>query len=61
MSTPVSVVLIARNAERTLARCLASTVGFDDVVMVDTGSTDATLAIAARSSRSRSYSTTSAP
>ena len=48
MSTPVSVVLIARNAERTLARCLASTVGFDDVVMVDTGSTDATLAIAAR-------------
>jgi len=48
MSAPVSIVLIVRNAERTLARCLASTTGFDDVVMVDTGSTDATLSIAAQ-------------
>lgn len=48
MSAPVSIVLIARDAERTLERCLASTAGFDDVLLMDTGSTDATLEIASR-------------
>lgn len=47
-SVPISIVLIARNAERTLEACLASTASFDDVLLMDTGSTDATLEIAAR-------------
>jgi glycosyltransferase involved in cell wall biosynthesis/Flp pilus assembly protein TadD len=43
----LSVCLIVRNEERHLARCLASVRGLaDEIVVVDTGSTDATVAIA---------------
>src|SRR3712207_4237545 len=45
---PVSVVVLARDEERCLARCLDSVVGggFDDIIVVDTGSVDATIDIA---------------
>jgi glycosyltransferase involved in cell wall biosynthesis len=42
----VSIVLIAKNAERSIARCLQSTQGFADVLLLDTGSTDRTLELA---------------
>ncbi len=45
-ATPLSIVLIVKDAERSLQRCLASTLGFDDVVVLDTGSSDASLEIA---------------
>lgn len=53
MITPVSkpaisAVLIVRDAERVLERCLASLAAFDDVVLYDNGSADETLAIARR-------------
>jgi glycosyltransferase involved in cell wall biosynthesis len=46
---PVSVVILTRNEERCIARCLASVIGrgFDDIVVVDTGSVDRTLSIVA--------------
>ena len=44
---PISLVMIVRDEERCLARCLESAVGLvDEIVVVDTGSTDATVAIA---------------
>lgn len=44
---PLSVVIITRNEERNLARCLKSVEGLaDDVVVVDSFSTDATGSIA---------------
>ncbi len=46
---PLSVTLITLNEEANLARCLESVSGFvDEIVVVDSGSTDATAAIAAR-------------
>lgn len=45
----VSVALIVKNEERSLARCLDSFAGaVDEIVVVDTGSTDATKEIARR-------------
>lgn len=45
----ISVALIVKDEERTLGRCLASLrSGVDEIVVVDTGSRDATRAIAAR-------------
>jgi glycosyltransferase involved in cell wall biosynthesis len=45
----VSVAMIVRNEERTLGRCLESLYGYvDEIVVVDTGSDDATKEIAAR-------------
>jgi len=44
----ISVVLITKNAARKLEQCLASLSAFDEVVMYDNGSTDATLDIARR-------------
>ena len=44
--TPISVVIIAKNEERNIGRCLDSVRAVaDDVVVVDSGSTDATEAI----------------
>ncbi|WP_227105929.1 glycosyltransferase family 2 protein [Chromobacterium rhizoryzae] len=46
MRARISVVLITKNAETSLEKCLDS-VGFaDEIVLVDSGSTDRTLAIA---------------
>ena len=45
---PLSVVLIARNAASQLEACLASAAFAEELLLVDSGSTDATRAIAAR-------------
>lgn len=45
----VSIALIVKNEEQTLDRCLASLAGaVDEIVVVDTGSSDATVAVARR-------------
>jgi Glycosyltransferases involved in cell wall biogenesis len=44
---PLSLVLITLNAEATLEACLASVPFADEIVVVDSGSTDSTRAIAA--------------
>lgn len=45
---PLSAVLITRNAAGQLAECLASVAFCDEIVIVDSGSDDATLEIAER-------------
>ena len=45
---PVSAVLITRNAERLLAQVLAAVQWCDEILVVDSGSTDGTIAIANR-------------
>jgi len=46
MLDQISVVIITRNAAATLSDTLASTSGFDEVLVYDNGSDDATLQIA---------------
>ncbi len=46
MSEALSVVLITKNAENQLEKCLQSCAFADEIVVVDSGSTDRTLAIA---------------
>lgn len=46
---PLSVVIICQNAARTLSRTLASVAEWvDEIILVDSGSTDGTLSIACR-------------
>src|SRR5204862_5179433 len=45
---PLSVTIITRNAAGQLERCLASIAFADEVVVVDSGSTDGTVELAAR-------------
>lgn len=45
-SVPVSVVVLTRDEEVNIGRCLASVAWADQVVVVDSGSTDDTVAIA---------------
>jgi glycosyltransferase involved in cell wall biosynthesis len=45
--TPLSVVVTTYNNARTLGACLASVAWADEIVVLDSGSTDATAAIAA--------------
>ena len=46
---PISVCMIAKNEENRIARCLESLAPYGfEIVIVDTGSTDATKEIAAR-------------
>jgi len=47
-SVPVSVTVITRDEERNLSRCLESVRFADDVVVLDSGSTDRTPEVAAR-------------
>lgn len=46
MPLPVSVCIPVRNEEANLPACLGSLAAFDDIVVVDSGSTDRTVAIA---------------
>src|SRR5256884_9716561 len=46
---PLSVAIITRNAAGQLERCLASVAFADEIVVVDSGSTDGTVELAARS------------
>jgi len=46
LRAPLSVVLIARNAAQQLEECLASASFADEIVLVDSGSTDATRDVA---------------
>jgi len=45
-SVPVTVVILTKNEEANVGRCLSSVAWAGQVVVVDSGSTDATLAIA---------------
>ena len=45
---PLSVAIITRNAATQLERCLASVAFAEEVIVVDSGSTDGTLELAAR-------------
>jgi (heptosyl)LPS beta-1,4-glucosyltransferase len=45
--TPLSVVVITKNEEKVIARCLASVSWADEIVVIDSGSTDKTKEIAA--------------
>lgn len=51
--TPVSAVIITYNEERDLPRTLASLDWVDEILLVDSGSTDGTLEIAAATPRCR--------
>ncbi|CBG39524.1 putative glycosyl transferase [Helicobacter mustelae 12198] len=42
----ISVCIIAKNAERTLKECLQALINFDEVILLDNESSDATLEIA---------------
>lgn len=43
---PVSVVIITKNEERAIERCVSSVAGYDEVFVVDSHSTDSTAQIA---------------
>lgn len=49
MPQPLSVVLIAQNAAAQIPECLASVTFAEDIVLVDSGSSDGTAELAARS------------
>ena len=44
----ISAVILVKNAEKTIAECLESLCAFGEVVLLDNGSTDATVDIAAK-------------
>ena len=48
MSTRLSVVMIAKNAADLLADCLASVAWADEIVLLDSGSSDNTVELARR-------------
>lgn len=46
MNNKISAVMIALNEEKVIGRCIKSLTGFDEIVVLDTGSTDKTLEVA---------------
>ncbi|MDH5513209.1 MAG: glycosyltransferase, partial [Gammaproteobacteria bacterium] len=48
MAEPLSAVIITRDAASRIESCLQSVAFADEILIVDSGSTDATLAIAQR-------------
>jgi glycosyltransferase involved in cell wall biosynthesis len=46
MKLPISVFIVAKNEEKHIRKTLNSVVDFDEVILVDSGSTDNTLSIA---------------
>tara|TARA_R110000868_G_scaffold25366_6_gene98886 strand:+ start:7229 stop:8050 length:822 start_codon:yes stop_codon:yes gene_type:complete len=52
----VSVLIIAQNAAHSLRRCLDSLSAFDEVVLIDGGSSDATMSIAKEYPNVKAYS-----
>ena len=48
---PVSVVVMTKNEERNIAKCLKALAEFDEVFVIDSRSTDATCALAPRWAR----------
>jgi len=47
MSKKISVLMLTQNSEKFIKRCMDSLIKFDEVVVIDGGSTDKTLEIAA--------------
>ena len=47
-STPISVTILTKNSSRYIEACLSSVTNFEEVVILDNGSVDNTLEIAAR-------------
>ena len=45
-SVPVSVIILTRNEEPNIARCLVSVGWADQVIVIDSGSTDSTVPLA---------------
>ena len=48
MKPRLSATIIVKNGERTIERCLRSVSFADEIIILDSGSTDQTLAIARR-------------
>jgi glycosyltransferase involved in cell wall biosynthesis len=46
MEEGISAVLIVKNEQKLLGRCLKSLIGFDEIIVLDTGSTDKTVQVA---------------
>ena len=46
MKIPISVIVMTKNEERNIAKCLHSIIGFEEIFVVDSGSTDRTCTIA---------------
>jgi glycosyltransferase involved in cell wall biosynthesis len=52
----ISVIILTKNNEKTLQKTLESTIGFEEVILVDTGSTDLSLQIAKKFSHVKIFS-----
>ena len=46
IAPPITLVVLTQDEEQNIAECLASASGFDDVHVLDSGSTDGTIAVA---------------
>lgn len=46
MPQPISVTILAKNSQELLPRCLAALSGFPEIILLDNGSTDSTVAVA---------------